>query len=100
MIQGWYCKEKLEAGHSRGQQVECIGIRAESFDRSNILNAWRKRGKKQTNKQTDRQTKFSWIFLEEARRFSTATSCVLNEHHGLVLKCKISWKRMIDDTSL
>ena len=55
---------------------------------------------KQTNKQTDRQTKFSWIFLEEARRFSTVISYVLNEHHGLVLKCKISWKRMIDDTSL
>ena len=57
-------------------------------------------GREKTKKQTDRQTKFSWIFLEEARRFSTATSCVLNEHHGLVLKCKISWKRMIDDTSL
>ena len=47
-------------------------------------------GREKTKKQTDRQTKFSWIFLEEARRFSTATSYVLNEHHDLVLKCKIS----------
>ena len=42
---------------------------------------------KQTNKQT--QKKISWIFLEEARRFSTAISYVLNEHHGLVQKCQI-----------
>ena len=65
-----------------------------------LMSDGREEENKQTNKQTDRQTKFSWIFLEEARRFSTAISCVLNEHHGLVLKCKISWKRMMDDTSL
>ena len=46
-------------------------------------------GREKTKKQTDRQTKFSWIFLEEARRFSTAISYVLNEHHGLVQKCQI-----------
>ena len=45
-----------------------------------------------TNKQTNRQTKFSWIFLEEARWFSRAISYVPNEHHGLVLKCEIIMK--------
>ena len=65
-----------------------------------LMSDGREEKNKQTNKQTDRQTKFSWIFLEEARRFSTVISYVLNEHHGLVLKCKISWKRMMDDTSL
>ena len=44
------------------------------LDRFNILNAWWKKRKKQTN----RQTKFSWIILEEARWFSTAISDVLN----------------------
>ena len=40
----------------RGQQVKCISIRAVSYDRSNILNAWWKRGKnKQTDKQIDKQ---------------------------------------------
>ena len=42
-----------------------------------------------TNKHTNRQPKFSWICLGEARFFSTAISYVLNEHHGLVLKCQI-----------
>ena len=51
-------------------------------------------------KQTNKQTKFSCIILEEARWFSRAISYVLNEHHGLVLKCHIQWKRMMDDTSL
>ena len=48
-------------------------------------------GREETNKQTNKQTqkKFSWIFLEEARRFSTAISYILNEHHGLVQKCQI-----------
>ena len=55
-----------------------------------LMSDGREEENKQTNKQTDRQTKFSWIFLEEARRFSTVISYVLNEHHGLVLKCKIS----------
>ena len=39
-----------------------------------------------TNKQTK---KISWIILEETRSFSRAISYVLNEHHGLVLKCQI-----------
>ena len=38
---------------------------------------------------TNKQIKFSWIILEEARCFSRAISYVLNEHHGLVLKCQI-----------
>ena len=79
------------------QSVKCISIRAVSYDRSNTLNAWWKKGK---NKQTNKQTKFSCIILEEARWFSGGISYVLNEHHGLVLKCQIKWKRMMDDTSL
>ena len=42
------------------------------------------REEKQTNRQTNWQTKFSWIFLEEAKWFSTAISYVPNEDHGLV----------------
>ena len=45
--------------------------------------------RKETNKQTNRETTFRWIILEEARCFSRAISYVLNEHHGLVLKCQI-----------
>ena len=48
----------------RDQRVKCISIRAVFYDRSNILNAWMM--EERTN-QTNRQTKFSWIFLEEAR---------------------------------
>ena len=77
------------------QKVKCISIRAVFYDRSNILNAWWKKGK-QTNRQ---KIKFSWIILEEARCFSRAISYVLNEHHGLVLKCQIIM-RMMKDTSL
>ena len=44
-------------------------------------------GRKEKNKQTNRETTFRWIILEEARCFSRAISYVLNEHHGLVLKC-------------
>ena len=40
-------------------------------------------------KQRNRQIKFSCIILEEARWFSRAISYVLNEHHGLILKCEI-----------
>ena len=70
----------------RDQQVKCISIRAVFYDRSNILNAWMMEERKN---QTNRQTKFSWIILEEARWFSRAKSYVPNEHHGLVLKCEI-----------
>ena len=73
----------------RDQQAKCISIRAVSYDRSNILNAWMMEERKN---QTNRQTKFSWIFLEEARWFSRAISYVPNEHHGLVLKCEIIMK--------
>ena len=44
------------------------------------------RKEKQTNRQ---KIKFSWIILEEARCFSRPISYVVNEHHGLVLKCQI-----------
>ena len=63
----------------RDQQVKCISIRAVFYHRSNILNAWMMEERK---KQTNRQTKFSWIFLEEARWFFRAISFVPNEHHG------------------
>ena len=42
-------------------------------------------GRKEKNKETT----FRWIVLEEASCFSRAISYVLNEHHGLVLKCQI-----------
>ena len=70
------------------QRVKCISIRAMSYDRSNICNAWWKKGKKQ-NKQTEKQNLAGYYFLEEARCFSRPISYVLNEHHGLVLKCQI-----------
>ena len=56
----------------RDQWVKCISIRAVFYDRSNILNAWMMEERK--NK-TNRQTKFSWIFLEEARWFSNNIFC-------------------------
>ena len=37
------------------QRVKCISIRAVSYDRSNVLNAWWKR-----KNQTNRQTTFTW----------------------------------------
>ena len=46
------------------------------------------RKNKQTDKQTDKQN-LAGYFLEEATWFSTAISYVLNEHHGMVLKCQI-----------
>ena len=50
---------------------------------------------------TNKQTKFSWIILEEVtcRWFSRAISYVLDEHHGLVLKYQTQWKIMMDVTS-
>ena len=47
-----------------------------------------RKGKKQ-NKQTEKQNLAGYYFLEEARCFSRPISYVVNEHHGLVLKCQI-----------
>ena len=68
-------RRNLMVATLRDQQVKCISIRAVFYDRSNILNAWMMEERKN---QTNRQTKFSWIILEEARWFSTAISYVLN----------------------
>ena len=46
-------------------------------------------GRKEKNKQTEKQNLAGYYFLEEARCFSRPISYVLNEHHGLVLKCQI-----------
>ena len=45
--------------------------------------------KEKKNKQTEKQNLAGYYFLEEARCFSRPISYVLNEHHGLVLKCQI-----------
>ena len=47
----------------RIQRVKYISIRAMSYDRSNICNAWWKKGKKQ-NKQTEKQNRRGQILLQ------------------------------------
>ena len=61
MIQEGYCKEKLDAGNSSQSRVKCISIRAMTYDRSNICNAWWKKGKKQ-NKETEKQNLAGYFY--------------------------------------